>query len=222
MATTKRLIGKDGKICTASKGTVITGDGTKALDVGYYVATNILATGSGLPTGLKTNYVFYANTTAAIKPATGEKVIPLTFTEKADAQSSTLEFKSDEVDVTTLADDIKSYRAGYTDISGKMEGVTTLGVSEGFIKKFMPTVVQSADLKTVTITEIDNNPLYLITEVNSASTNSEPIAMFITPVALTSFSAGAKTADAQTFSSDYRVTPDDDIIACFLEVQQAA
>lgn len=222
MAVTKRLVGKDGKICTCTKGTEIIGDGTAALADGYYVATSILASGSGLPTGLQKNYVFYANAAAAIKPKPTEKVIPLTFVEKADAQSSTLDFKSDEIDVTTLADAIKSYRAGYTDISGKVEGVMTLGESESFIKKFMPSVVQSADLKTITITEIDNSPIYLITEINAKSTNTEPIAMFITPVALTSFSAGAKTADAQSYSADYRVTPDNDIKACFLEIQQTA
>ena len=100
MAETKRLLGRDGKICTAKKGTVITGDGTTALTDGYYVATNILATDSGLPTGLPLYYIFKGSST--IKPATGEKVIPLTFTEMGDAQSSTLEFKSDEIDVTTL------------------------------------------------------------------------------------------------------------------------
>lgn len=219
---TKRLIGKDGKIFTCAKGTEITGDGNTALAEGYYVATNILATASGLPTGLTTGYIFKANSTAAIKPKALEKVIPLTFTELADAQSSTLDFKSDEIDITTLADAIKTYRAGYTDVSGKIEGVTTIGVTEKFIKRFMPSVVQTADLKSVTISSIDGSALFLVTEINATSTVGEPIAMFIAPITLTSFSAGAKTADAQTYSSDYRVTTDSQITACFLEIQQAA
>ena len=73
--TTKRLIGKDGKIYTCTKGTEITGNGSTTLGDGYYVATHIATSGSGLPTGLQTKYVFKGN--SSIIPAATEKVIPL-------------------------------------------------------------------------------------------------------------------------------------------------
>lgn len=215
---TKRLVGRDGKVAKCVKGTEVTGNGTTTLTDSYYVATNILGTGSGLPTGLEVGYIFKGDDT--IIPATGEKVIPLTFTDLCDIKSASLEFTKDEIDVTTLCDAIKSYRSGFSDATGSIEGVTTIGVTEDIIGKFIPTVVQGADLDTVAITDIDGDTLFLIIEVNKESTDDEATALYIAPVTLLSYSASAAVEGDQAYTSSFRITQDDDIKACFFELEQ--
>lgn len=215
---TKRLIGKDGKVSKGVKETAINGDGIATLAVGFYVATAILSSGSGLPTGLQVGYIFKADNT--IVPAVGETVIPITFTDLCDIKSANLEFTKEEVDVTTLCDAVKTYRSGFSDATGSLEGVTTIGVTEQLINKFIPTVEQVADLSSVTITDIDGDPLFLRIEVNKESTVEEDTAFYIAPVTLNSYSASAGIEGDQAFTSNFRITPDDEIKAAFFELNQ--
>jgi hypothetical protein len=217
--STKRLVGKDGKVAKCTKGSAVNGDGATPLTDSYYVATTILGTGSGLPTGLEVGYIFKGDNT--ITPETGEVVIPLTFTDLCDVKSASLEFTKDEIDVTTLCDAIKTYRAGFSDATGSLEGVTTIGVTETIIGKFVPTVVQGADLSSVTISDIDGDTLFLIIEVNETSTVDEPTALYIAPTTFLSYSASAAVDGDQAYTSNFRITPDDDIKACFFELEQA-
>lgn len=217
---TKRLIGKDGKIYTCTKGTEIVA--TTALAKGYYVASAV-ATVSGLPAGIKVGYPFYASgaTGQVITPKTGDKVIPLTFVERGDAKSASLEFTNDEIDVTTLSDAIKAYRAGFSEAKGTLEGITTIGFTEDLIGKFIPTVVQGADLQSVVISEVNGDPLFMIMEVNSTSTADEAVAMYVAPITMLSYTASASVDGEQSFKSDFRIATDNDIKACFFEIEQA-
>ena len=215
---TKRLVGKDGKVAKCIKGTAVNGNGVAALSAGYYIATSILSSGSGLPTGLEIGYIFKADNT--IVPETGEIVIPLVFTDLCDVKSASLEFTKDEIDVTTLCDAIKTYRAGFSDATGSIEGVTTLGVTESIIGKFIPTVIQGVDLSSITITDIDGDTLFLIIEVNKESTVDEPTALYIAPVTLLSYSASAAVDGEQAYTSNFRITQDDEVKAAFFELEQ--
>lgn len=217
--STKKLIGKDGKIFKCTKGTEITA--TTPLAEGFYVATAIAAA-SGLPDGLEVGYPFYASgkTGQVITPVTGDKTIKLTLTEMADIKSAGLEFKKEEVDVTTLSDDLKTYRAGFSDAQGSLDGITTIGVSETLIGKFIPTVVQGADLQDVVISEVNGDSLYMMLEINATSTDTEPVAMYFAPVSLLSYKASIAVDGEQSFSSDFRIAPDDTVKAVFLEVEQ--
>lgn len=217
---TKRLIGKDGKIYTLTKGTEIT---TGTLAEGYYVVTAIKSTGSGLPTGIEVGYPIYTTATSGqvITLATGDKVKKLTLVSQCDLKSGTLEFTNEEVDVTTLCDNTKVYRAGYSEAKGTLEGVTTIGLSEVFINKFIDTVTQAADGASTVISEVNGDPLFLMLEVNNESTAGESTAAYFAPVTMLSYNAGAQVDGDQAFTSDFRITTDDDMKACFFELAQA-
>jgi len=215
---TKRLIGKDGKIYTLAKGAEIV---TGALTEGYYVVT-ALATVSGLPTGIKVGYPIYTAATSGqiITLVTGDKVKKLILTAQCDLKSGSLEFTNEEVDVTTLCDNTKVYRAGYSEAQGSLEGVTTIGVSEVFINKFIDTVRQSADGSSTVVSTVNGDPLFLMLEVNNESTVNEDTAAYFAPITMLSYNAGAQVDGDQAFTSNFRITSDSDMKACFFELAQ--
>lgn len=219
MAT--KLAGKFGKLATFTKGTEIVA--TTALAAGYYVCTAVATSASGLPDGISAGYPFYASDASGktVTPASGDKEKLLTPTDRCDVNAFTLDFQVDEIDVTTLCDDTKEFIPGFSEMTGTMEGVTTLDISEDLINKFLPTVTQTADLQTVTVSEINGDPIYGMFEINKESRNNEAIAMYIVPITITSYNAGAQISDKQAFTANFRITPDADINPCFLKVLQS-
>lgn len=209
---TKRLVGKDGEVYAATKGELIEGNGSTALTDGYYIVAAIASTSSALPTGLQTGYVFKGS--AEITPAEGDNVIPLTLARKCDITSFSVEYSADEIDVTTLCDTQRSYRAGFTDATGTLEGVTTIGLSEYLMEKFIPIIEQTGD--TVEVTEINGNALIVRLVLNKQSAGGTVMSYFA-PIALTSYNIGASVDDAQTYTANFRNTPDDDLKPCILK-----
>ena len=209
---TKRVVGKDGEVYAATKGTLIEGNGSTALTDGYYIVAAIASTSSALPTGLQAGYVFKGS--AEITPAEGDNVIPLTLTKKCDVNNFSVEYSADEIDVTTLCDSERSYRAGFTDATGTLEGVTTINVSEYLMSRFIPNIEQTGE--TVTVTEIDGSSLIMRLVLNKASAGGTVMSYF-TPIALTSYNLGASVDDAQTYTANFRNTPDDDLKPCILK-----
>ena len=209
---TKRLVGKDGEVYAATKGTLVEGNGSTALTDGYYIVAAVASTSSALPTGLQAGYVFKGS--AEITPAAGDNVIPLTLTKKCDITNFSVEYSADEIDVTTLCDTERSYRAGFTDATGSLEGVTTINVSEYLMSKFIPIVTQTND--TVTVTEIDGNSLIMRLVLNKQTAGGDVVSYFA-PVAITSYNIGATVDDAQTYTANFRNTPDDDLVPCVLK-----
>ena len=173
---------------------------------------------------MEAGLVFFASTTSATTPETGESVIPLTFTKMCDIQNASLEYTKGEIEVTTLCDAVKVYRGGLVDASGSLEGVTTLGITDeagGIIEKFITTVKQLGDLSSVTVSRVNEDAVFLQLEVNKESTDGEDVAFYFFPATLLSYTAGITTGDnAQTFSSNFRITTDDDIEPQFFELEQ--
>lgn len=211
--TTKRLIGRDGNVYTVKRGTVIIGDGTTKLTKGYYAAIDI-ASESGLPEGLETGYVFRADET--IIPKSGDKVLPLQLTKRCDIRNFSIEYSADEIDVTTLCDDTKKYRAGFIDASGSMEGLTTINVSEDLLNKFVPVITQGTTLSDVELKDIDGEALLLKLELNGENAGADILSYFAT-VALTSYTIGASIDSEQTYTAKFRITPDDVIKPAILK-----
>lgn len=209
---TKRLVGKDGEVYAATKGTLIEGNGSTALTDSYYIVAAIASTSSALPTGLQTGYVFKGS--AEITPAEGDNVIPLTLARKCDITSFSVEYSADEIDVTTLCDTQRSYRAGFTDATGTLEGVTTIGLSEYLMEKFIPIIEQTGE--TVEVTEINGDALIVRLVLNKQSAGGTVMSYFA-PIALTSYNIGASVDDAQTYTANFRNTPDDDLKPCILK-----
>ena len=209
---TKRLVGKDGEVYAATKGTLVEGNGSTALTDGYYIVAAIAAASSALPTGLQAGYVFKGS--AEITPAEGDNVIPLTLTRKCDITNFSVEYSADEIDVTTLCDTQRSYRAGFTDATGTLEGITTINVSEYLMSKFIPIVTQTGE--TVEVTEIDGETLIMRLVLNKQSAGGDVMSYFA-PIAVTSYNIGATVDDAQTYTANFRNTPDDDLVPCVLK-----
>ena len=209
---TKRLVGKDGEVYAATKGALVEGNGSTALTDGYYIVAAVASTSSALPSGLQTGYVFKGS--AEITPAEGDNVIPLTLARKCDVRSFTVEYSADEIDVTTLCDTQRSYRAGFTDATGTLEGVTTIGLSEYLMEKFIPIIEQTGE--TVEVTEINGDALIVRLVLNKQSAGGTVMSYFA-PIALTSYNIGASVDDAQTYTANFRNTPDDDLKPCILK-----
>lgn len=209
---TKRLVGKDGEVYAATKGALIEGNGSTALTDGYYIVAAIAASSSALPSGLQAGYVFKGS--AEITPAEGDNVIPLTLTRKCDITNFSVEYSADEIDVTTLCDTQRSYRAGFTDATGTLEGITTINVSEYLMSKFIPIVTQTGE--TVKVTEIDGGTLIMRLVLNKQSVGGDVMSYFA-PIAVTSYNIGATVDDAQTYTANFRNTPDDDLVPCVLK-----
>ncbi len=209
---TKRLVGKDGEVYAATKGELIEGNGSTALTDGYYIVAAIASTSSALPTGLQAGYVFKGS--AEITPAEGDNVIPLTLTRKCDITNFSVEYSADEIDVTTLCDTQRNYRAGFTDATGTLEGITTINVSEYLMSKFIPIVTQTGE--TVEVTEIDGETLIMRLVLNKQSAGGDVMSYFA-PIAVTSYNIGATVDDAQTYTANFRNTPDDDLVPCVLK-----
>ena len=209
---TKRLVGKDGEVYAATKGVLVEGNGTTPLTDSYYIVAAVASTSSALPAGLQAGYVFKGS--AEITPAEGDNVIPLTLTRKCDISNFSVEYSADEIDVTTLCDTQRSYRAGFTDATGTLEGITTINVSEYLMSKFIPIVTQTGE--TVEVTEIDGETLIIRLVINKQSAGGDVMSYFA-PIAITSYNLQASVDDAQTYTANFRNTPDDDLLPCILK-----
>ncbi|PNX49894.1 MAG: hypothetical protein BV457_00205 [Thermoplasmata archaeon M9B1D] len=218
--STKKLNELDGNLASVSLGAEIEGDGVTPLSAGYYVITAV-GSPSGLPTNAEAGYPFYSDT--GITPETGDKVKPMTFTNLCDVQNASLEFAKDEIEDTTICDRVKTYKFGRSDITGTIEGVMTVGLTDlanSFMNKVIDIVSQSADLSTLIISKIDNTKIYLQLEVNKESINDEPTSFYLLPVVLGGFSAGISQGEAQTFSSNFRIVEDDEVKPSYFKLSQ--
>jgi len=213
-----RLIGSDGKIVTVTKNqSNYSGDGTQTVDelsggtngsgdgAGWY---EIAAIGdpSAFDSALSVGDLWW--TDGSDTPETGDELTPLTESEQSDVTSFSIEMTKAETDVTTLADDVKRYRAsGKVDWSGSLEGITTLGVTEGSgwaINNFIRTIEYASD-GSATVNEIDDGDIYLKGVIQGDTSSGEKEAFVWVQITLTSSSLGASGEDSQSFSSNFRV-----------------
>ena len=219
MSERKRLVGKDGKVYRGVKGTEITGNGTTTLEKGkFYVATAIAETGSGFPQGVVKGRIFVGNGTSA--PTENDKYFELTLISQCDVTSASVEFTNDEIDVTTLCDEIRKYRSGFTDASGSIEGITTLDLTESTISKFVSVQKQDAQ-GAITVIEKNDDVLILALELNKVDNSDADRAIFFTPAVLNGYNLEVAIDDAQTFTSDFRIAQDTDIRPVLVEADKA-
>lgn len=217
----KALTDLDGELKLGAKGTQIDGDGSTTLPVGFYWVKEVAST-TGLPTGAKVGVPFTAS--GAEVPAIGDSVIPMTFTDLCDVQNATFDITKDEYDITTLCNNTKVYAVGRADLTGSLDGITKIGITDiddGIINQFVKKVTQSADFSSLTIKDKQEGTIYLQLGINKSSTTGEPTAYYLMPVVLTSLSQGVSQGSSQTFSSAYRITIDDDVDFVLYELEQS-
>lgn len=205
-----RLIGNYGKVAKGALGTAVT---TGTLTDGQLYIAKVVDASTALPAGIQVGYPFTADGTEDITSTTDE-VYPLTLTDQCDVQSWTLEFSSNEVDVTTLCDTSKVYEKGRVDPSGTIEGVFTLGTTDsdgGFANSFIDIVSQADDGGAITINAIDDSAIYLVLYKQKSDASGETEAFYIVPAVVLSFSDNVTDGEAQSFSSSFRPTADSSV-----------
>ncbi|MBQ2391407.1 MAG: hypothetical protein II306_06520 [Clostridia bacterium] len=219
MASTKRLTGRDGKLYVVSKSAEITGNGTTKLTKGeFYVPTQLASTSSGFQSGAQVGVPLIGDGTSA--PTASEKYISLTLASQCDITSAGVEFEKDEIDITTLCDDIMKYAAGFTDATGTLEGITTLGKTEPFIAKFVTVQTQSST-GAITTTAQNNDTVLLAIELNKIDNTDANRALFIAPITINSYNLGATVNEAQTYTSNFRIAQDNEIKPALIEGDKA-
>lgn len=223
MADKTRLVGSDGKIVTVAYGDEITGDGTDDLDdhigdgvgsgAGWYEITEISDGTSAFADGLVVGDLFWDPGTLVLDAGTSadDKVKPLTETEMGDVQSFSLEISKAEIDVTVLSDTVKRYRAGKTDMTGSLEGITSLGTTDsaGYVLNNFLRTIRQASAGTVTVAAIDDSPIYIKGVIQKDTSAGESEAFLWAKINLLSTRLGAGGEDAQSFTSNFRVAPGD-------------
>jgi len=222
----ERLIGSDGKVVTIVYDDEVVGDGAQTLDElaggdagsgageGWWEITQLSDETSAFPDGLAAKHLFWDDGTLMLDDGgTGDpdKARKLIENEQADVTQFNVEISKAEVDVTTLADSVRRYRAGKTDMNGSLEGITTIGEtdSEGWIlNNFIQVVRQSAD-GTAEVREIDGSPIYMKGYISKESSPMKHEAFVWARVNILSSSLGAQGEDAQSFTSNFRIAPGD-------------
>jgi hypothetical protein len=136
-----------------------------------------------------------------------------TGTDMCDVQSWGLDMTKAEADVTTMCDNVKVYRAGKTDITGTLEGVFTMGLTnivDGFQNQFVTIVKQDnsgVDPADYIISLAEGATVLAKLYVDKTTETGEAEGFYYVPISLTGFSASAGGEDAQTFSAPFRVAP---------------
>lgn len=220
MAEKEYLVGSDGKLVTVALGTELVGDGISDLDdlvgggtgsgEGWYVIT-ALAAASALPAGLAVNDLFWDDGT--LVPATDDKVKFMTETEQSDVTSFKITIDRSEIDVTPLGFDYKVYRGGKRDMSGSLEGITTIGKTDAagwVLNNFIKTIEQAA-AGTVIVREVDESAIYLKGIIQKDASSGEKEAFIWCKILLLGTELGAAGEDAQSWSSNFRIAPDADV-----------
>lgn len=206
-----RLIGDYGKYATGVLGADVT-TGTLTADTLYVVKA--VGTTSQIPTGSEAKYVFLADGTEDLTSSGGDIVAPFTITDSCDFSAWSLEFTKDETEVTTFCDTQKKYLVGKTDATGNAEGITTIGITDkdgGLANKFIDIVRQAGPGATVTIDKIDDANIYAFLYTQEDQSSGETEQFWLVPASVTSYNAGATLGDSQSFSSGFRIAPDDTV-----------
>jgi len=208
----KRLVGSDGKIIVGTYGTAITG-GADTVAGTWYRVDAIDDTASALPAGVEVGYLWFAVGTTTL--VDDDTLAPFTGSALCDVQSFSMEWSKAEVDVTTMCDTEMVFRAGKTDVSGSIEGVFTMGITNlagGLLNQFVTIVAQNdatASPGDYVVNIASDATVLGQLYVDDTTTAGESEAFYLVPMSLTGFSASAGGEDAQTFSSPFRVAPSD-------------
>ncbi len=205
----QKLVGDDGFLQAVEFGAEVAGDGLTALPVGAYLITKIAAV-SAFPAPVSggdaaaAGDVIVIETGNTITPATDDNVVTLTLTDKCDVSDFTMEFSKEEIEVTTLCDDVKKYRAGKADMTGTVNGVFTVGVTDdkdGPLRQFIRVVFQDGDNSFDSFAQ-EESIFFGFFYVNIKNTADK---MWVAaPVQFYGNGLGGEIGGSQSFSSPFR------------------
>ena len=205
----QKFVGDDGFVKLATFGAEVAGDGSTPLPVGTYLVVAV-AGSSGFPpnsdgTAIASGDFLQVDSGITITPAVGDDVVTMTLANQCDISSWAMEFSKEEIDVTTLCDYVKKYRAGKSDMAGTMNGVFTAGITDdedGFMRQFIDIKKQDGALKFDTYAQGESIMLgwFYIND----DTNLADVMVIIAPFQLFGMGIGGEMGAAQSFSSSFR------------------
>lgn len=206
-----RFTGDDGFLKRATFGSEIAGDASTPLTApGVYMITAVAGT-SAFPapalsgTAAAAGDFLVLKTGDAITPAVGDDVVAVTLTDQCDISSWTMEFTKEEIETTTLCDDIKIYRAGKADMSGTMNGIFTAGTSDatdGNLREFIRIAKQDGDVSFDSFAQQESVLLGFFYVNNDSNLADE---MFVVaPYQLFGNALGGEIGSPQSFSAPFR------------------
>lgn len=215
----RKLIGNDGTVYDAVVGAEVEGDGVAALPEGFNMITGVAPTSSGWPatsgasgaTQVGLGRVIQVRSgDTAITPAAGDFYVPLTLNELCDLGMWSLQFTSDEVEITGFCEDFKTYRAGKDDVQGNVTGIFRIGTTDkkdgmAVARNFIDIVDQLGG-DAVDLYEKAKGAKIVQLVMNKEDREGDFYDIFA-GIELFGFNMGAEQgANAQTFDSNFRFT----------------
>jgi hypothetical protein len=217
-----RLIGNDGALYLVEQAAEYVGDATKTLDVlaggtaasgagkGFYQVTAIASAASAFDwTEPEVKDYFYNDGTLVL--ATGDKAIPVCLLNSVSEDTSIKGFEisltKDKIDVTTMADKVKTYRMGKVDASGTMNGITT--IASNTIKKRFLDILQVSSTGAFTMVRKTNTPLFFVGFLNDEEVAGDTLMAVVGKIEIESGNLGATDGSAQEFSSGFAASSAD-------------
>src|SRR6056297_192236 len=218
----ERLVGSDGELVTVTFGTALEGNvGGDDLDdlvgggvgsgEGWYRVAAISDDTSAIPSGLSVGDLFWDDGTLVLDDGTSQadSVEPLATTQQCDVTSFNIDVSRSEIDVTTLCDGVMKYRGGKIDMTGSLEGITTLGVTDnaGWVMNNFIRIIEQASAGTVTVKDIDDSDIYIQGKLQKDTSSGEKESFVFAKITILGTSLGASGEDAQSFSGNFRIAP---------------
>lgn len=201
MASKDRLLGSDASLYKVTFGPDLnTGTMTSG---SWYKIASISGTGT-FPTGYMVGDLILGNGQAL---NAGNQAALATATLGTDCSSFEVAFSRDEIEVTVLADDIKKYRPGKTDLSGTVRGInfiSEMNKSGSILSRFMRSVSATAG-NVSTLRAVDGSDLYGQFYIQDDTTTSgETSAFLFGQIELYGYNLGADMGSAQSWESGMR------------------
>lgn len=212
-----RLIGDDADLYSAKLGAEMT---TGSLTEGAeYLITARAATGSAFG-ALLPGIVMLATGEETL--ATGDKCKPLTgLAQVAAVTSWSIELSADEVEVTTLGDNVKKYRMGKADASGTMRGqfdTDAVKAGKGIQNRFFDVIIRKAN-GTVEIVPKTEGSLFIKGYLQAAETPDADRIFTYAEINTGAMKLGADLGAAQEFDGSFRLAGNINLNLYFEEKQ---
>ena len=210
----ERLTGNYGKLVTVELSDAVTSD---PVPEGWHKITSLVAAQTSFHESLEINDLIWSDGT--LSNTDGNEYQTLTETDQADVTNFSFEMSKEEIDVTTMTDDVKKYVAGKNDITGSIEGNFILGTTDSagwVINNFLRVIEQTDGITSVTVKPIDDADLYLKGVLQKDTSSGEKETFVWSKITLTGSSLGAQMDEAQAFSGSFRVAGGDDEPALYI------
>ena len=212
-----RLIGDDADLYGATLSREISGDGLSELNdlqnvedggVGEFLITGTGANSAFAPLGIGDVFESKNGTTVL---RTGDRCRQLVDMKRVAAVTSwSIELTADEVEVTTLADNVKKYRKGKVDATGSMKGqfdTHAVKKGEGIQNQFFNVIIRKSDGMVQMVPKKEGS-IFIKGYLQSKDTPEADKIFTSAEIQPGTITLGADLGSAQEFDGPFRLTGD--------------